>query len=36
MDIKKLELALDEVLKDYRDPQQITGPEGLLKQIKKG
>jgi hypothetical protein len=31
MDIKKLELALDEVLKDDRDPQQITGPESLLR-----
>ncbi len=35
MDIKKLETALDEVLKDYRDPKQITGPDGLLKQLTK-
>lgn len=35
MDIKKLEAALDEVLKDYRDPEQITGPNGLMKQLTK-
>lgn len=35
MVIKKLESALDEVLKDYRDPKQITGPDGLLKQLTK-
>lgn len=35
MDVKKLEAALDELLKDYRNPEEITGPEGLLKQLTK-
>jgi transposase-like protein len=35
MDVKKLEAALDELLKEYRDPEQITGPDGLLKQLTK-
>ncbi|MCZ2154976.1 MAG: hypothetical protein LC114_13925 [Bryobacterales bacterium] len=35
MGTKKLEVALDELLKDYRDPAEITGPDGLLKQLTK-
>ena len=35
MDVKKLEAALDELLKDYRNPEEITGPDGLLKQLTK-
>ncbi len=35
MDIKKLEAALHEVLKDYRDPEQIAGSNGLMKRLKK-
>lgn len=35
MDVKKLEAALDELLKDYRKPEEITGPDGLLKQLTK-
>ncbi len=26
---------LDELLKDYKGPEDITGPEGLLKQLTK-
>lgn len=35
MDVKKLEAALDELLKGYRNPEEITGPDGLLKQLTK-
>ncbi len=35
MDVKKLEAAIDELLKDYRNPEEITGPDGLLKQLTK-
>lgn len=34
-DMKKLEAALYELSKDYRDPAEILGPEGLLKQLTK-
>jgi len=27
--------VLDELLKDYKGPEDITGPEGLLKQLTK-
>jgi hypothetical protein len=27
--------VLDELLKEYRGPEDITGPEGLLKQLTK-
>lgn len=35
MDVKKLEAALEELLKDYRDPEEITGPNELMKQLTK-
>lgn len=35
MDVKKLEGALDELLNEYRDREQITGPDGLLTQLTK-
>ena len=35
MDKAKLELAVDELLKEYRTPADIVGPEGLLKQMTK-
>src|SRR5208283_4045943 len=30
-----LDRLVDEALKDYQNPEQITGPEGLLKQLTK-
>jgi len=27
--------VLDELLKEYRGPEDITGPDGLLKQLTK-
>ena len=27
--------VLDELLRDYKGPEDITGPEGLLKQLTK-
>jgi putative transposase len=35
MDKAKLQLAVEELLKDYRSPADILGPEGLLKQMTK-
>lgn len=35
MDKAKLEKAIDALLKDYQSPEQIIGPEGLLKQMTK-
>jgi len=35
MDKKKLEVAIDALLKEYRTPADIVGPEGLLKQMTK-
>jgi putative transposase len=35
MDKKKLDAAMDELLRDYRGPEDITGPGGLLKQLTK-
>jgi len=35
MDKKKLDAAMDELLRDYRGPEDITGPDGLLKQLTK-
>jgi putative transposase len=35
MDKKKLDTAMDELLRDYRGPEDITGPNGLLKQLTK-
>jgi putative transposase len=35
MDKKKLDAAMDELLRDYRGPEDITGPDGLLKELTK-
>jgi hypothetical protein len=35
MDKKKLEVAIDALLKEYRTPAEIVGPDGLLKQMTK-
>ncbi len=35
MDKKRLDAAMDELLRDYRSPEDITGPNGLLKQLTK-
>lgn len=35
MDKKKLDAAMDELLRDYRSPEDIIGPGGLLKQLTK-
>jgi putative transposase len=35
MDKKKLDAAMDELLRDYRSPEDITGPNGLMKQLTK-
>jgi putative transposase len=35
MDKKKLDAAMDELLRDYRGPEDVTGPNGLLKQLTK-
>jgi hypothetical protein len=35
MDQKKLDAAMDELLRDYRGPEDVTGPNGLLKQLTK-
>jgi len=35
MDKKKLDAAMDVLLCDYRGPEDITGPNGLLKQLTK-
>jgi hypothetical protein len=35
MDKKKLEGAIDALLKEYRTPADIVGPDGLLKQMTK-
>jgi putative transposase len=35
MDKKRLEAAMDELLREYQGPEDITGPNGLLKQLTK-
>lgn len=35
MDKKRLDAAMDELLRGYRGPEDITGPNGLLKQLTK-
>jgi len=27
--------ALDELLSDYKNPEDLTGPDGLLKQVRR-